>query len=255
MTPFEQDPQISKAETENKDQSREQPLEEPSEEDRSKRLLAAYVAKGREKLSAFLDDHGTSLPVLGVAMEQFTESVFSLPEGTACKKGCAHCCHLRVGVSIPEVLVIYSELSAQTTPEGFALLKERVLGVVAKGDTLDGTFWLSTRTPCPFLNLDTRECLIYTLRPFSCRAYHSTDLDACQKGYDLGRETMIPCFPLYRATTDMYSSIFTRVLAEKGFPSYQVGFVKALAILFQDKSASDQWLNHTEDVFKPAKLI
>jgi Fe-S-cluster containining protein len=226
------------------------------DEIRSKQLLAAYMTQGREKLSDFLDAHGTSLPVLGVAMEQFTESVFELPEGSACKQGCAHCCHLRVGVSIPEVLVIYGELSGQTTPEGFALLKERVLGVVAKGNTLDNAFWLTTQNPCPFLDVDTnRLCLIYSLRPFSCRAYHSTDLEACQKGFNLGRETMIPCFPLYRATTDMYSSIFTRVLAEKGFPSYQVGFVKALEILFNDKSASDEWLNNKQDVFKGAKLV
>ncbi len=222
---------------------------------RSKALLTAYMAQGREKLVEFLDAHGSSLPVLGVAMEQFAESVFALPEGTDCKQGCAHCCHLRVGVSIPEVLVIYSELSAQTTPEGFALLKERVLGVAAKGNTLDDAFWLTTRTPCPFLDIDNRSCLIYSLRPFSCRAYHSTDLDACRSGYDLGRETMIPCFPLYRATTDMYSSIFTRVLAQKGFPSYQVGFVKALGILFTDKTASSRWLDNKEDVFRSAKLV
>lgn len=223
---------------------------------RSKALLAAYMAKGREKLGVFLDAHGASLPVLGVAMEQFTQSVFALPEETACKQGCAHCCHLRVGASIPEVLVIYSELAAQTTQEGFALLKERVLRVAAKGDTLKDAFWHTTRSPCPFLDVDTnRLCLIYSLRPFSCRAYHSTDLDACQKGYDLGQETMIPCFPLYRATTDMYSSIFTLVLAEKGFPSYQVGFVKALDILFKDKSASGRWLDNKEDVFVSAKLV
>ena len=229
---------------------------QPQDETRAKQLLAAYMAQGREKLGDFLDAHGTSLPVLGVAMEQFTESVFDLPEGSACKQGCAHCCHLRVGVSIPEVLVIYSELSGQTTPEGFALLKERVLGVVAKGNTLDDTFWLTTQTPCPFLGVDTNNlCLIYDLRPFSCRAYHSTDLDACKTGFDQGRETMIPCFPLYRATTDMYSSIFTRVLGEKGFPSYQVGFVKALEILFKDETASDQWLNDKADVFQAAKLI
>jgi len=224
------------------------------DEARSKQLLAAYMTQGTEKLTEFLDAHGISLPVLGVAMEQFTQSVFDLPEGAACKEGCAHCCHLKVGVSIPEVLVIYNELAAQTTPEGFAYLKERVLGVAAKGNTLDEAFWLSTRTPCPFLDVDAnRLCMIYRLRPFSCRAYHSTDLGACQESFDRRCETLIPCFPLYRATTDMYASIFTKVLAEKGFFSFQVGFVKALEILFKNKTASDQWLNK-EDVFKAAKL-
>ena len=248
MTSPEQDPKAQKIETKNQGQS-----PGPGEA-RSKTLLAESMAQGREKLGAFLDAHGVSLPVLGVAMEQFTQSVFALPEGTACKQGCAYCCHLRVGASIPEVLVIYSELAAQATQEGFAILKERVL-MAAKGNVLEDAFWLTTRTSCPFLDIDTNQlCLIYSLRPFSCRAYHSTNVDACQKGYDLGCETMIPCFPLYRATTDMYSSIFTRVLAQKGFPSYQVGFVKALEILFKDHGASDRWLDQKEDVFRSAKL-
>jgi len=226
-----------------------------SEENRSRQLLAAYMIQGREKLTAFIDIHGISLSVMGVAMEQFTESVFALPEGTACKKGCAYCCHLKVGVSIPEVLVIYNELAAQTTKEGFELIKERVLGVGVKGNTLDDNFWFTTQTPCPFLDIDTDSlCLIYNLRPFSCRAYHSTDSGICRKGFEQGCETLIPCFPLYRVSTDMYASIFTRVLAEKGFFSYQVGFVKALEILFTNKSASDQWLKNKEDVFKAARL-
>ena len=225
-----------------------------SSEDRSKKLLSAYMAQGLDKLTAFLDGNGISLPVLGVAMEQFTKSVFDLLEGTSCKQGCAYCCHLKVGVSIPEVLVIYNELAAQTTPEGFEFLKKRVLEVAAKGNTLTEDFWLSTRTPCPFLDIDKNQlCMIYTLRPFSCRAYHSTEIAACQKGHEQGQETLIPCFPLYRATTDMYASIFTRVLAEKGFFSYQVGFVKAFEILLKNKNASDQWLNR-EDVFEAAKL-
>jgi Fe-S-cluster containining protein len=235
-----------------KQMEKQEPVNNP--EKRSKQLLAAHMTRGRERLIEFLDAHGISLPVLGVAMEQFTESVFDLPEDAACSQGCAYCCHLRVGVSIPEVLVIYNELAAQTTREGFKLLKERVLTTAALGNTLAEAFWLTSRTPCPFLDIDANSlCLIYSLRPFSCRAYHSTDLSSCQKGFEQDSVTLIPCFPLYRATTDMYSSIFTRVLAEKGFYSYQVGFVKALEILFKNNTASDQWLNR-EDVFKTAKL-
>jgi Fe-S-cluster containining protein len=255
MTQPEKSPPGKNTQEEKKKQFQGAAQEISPDETRSKQLLGAHMARGREMLIEFLDTHGISLPVLGVAMEQFSESVFDLPEGAACKEGCAYCCHLKVGVSIPEVLVIYNELAAQTTPEGFDFLKERVLSAASKGNTLEEAFWLKTRTPCPFLDVDTHSlCLIYRLRPFSCRAYHSTDLGACQKSFEEGRETLIPCFPLYRATTDMYAGIFTRVLAEKGFFSYQVGFVKALEILFKNKTASDQWLIHKEDVFKKAKL-
>lgn len=225
------------------------------DDNRSKQLLSAHMARGRERLTKFLDAHGISLPVLGVAMEQFTESVFDLPEGAVCKKGCTYCCHLKVGVSIPEVLVIYNELAGQTTPEGYEILKERVLAVATKGNILEEAFWLGSQTPCPFLDVDgSGLCLIYSLRPFSCRAYHSTNLVACEKSFEQKREALIPCFPLYRATTDMYASLFTRVLAEKGFFSYQVGFVKALELLFQNETISELWFTNKEDVFKTAKL-
>ncbi len=253
MTQEKKDPPTNNTQEEKRKQSASR--ETSQGDNRSQQLLAAYMTQGREKLIKFFDVQGISLPVLGVAMELFAESVLNLPGGTACKEGCAYCCHLRVGVSIPEVLVIYNQLAAQTTPEGFDLLKERVLGVAAGGNTLDGDFWLANQTPCPFLDIDAKRlCLIYKLRPFSCRAYHSTDLGACEQGFELRREIQIPCFPLYRATTDMYARLFTGVLAEKGFFSYQVGFVKALEILFKDGAASDQWLINREDVFKTAKL-
>ena len=221
-------------------------------EDRSRQLLAAHVKKARTLLGQFLDNHGVRLPVLGKAMEEFTSGVFELPEEAACKAGCAYCCHLRVGVSIPELLVIFYELRAQTTPEGLAYFRDRIAGTEAKGNTLTEAFWHTAQAPCPFLNRQGR-CLIYAIRPFSCRAYHSTDVAVCKQGYEEKCEVRVPCFPLYRATTDMYSSVFIKVLAEKGFPSYQVGFVKGLDLLFKDDSLSGRWLEK-KDVFGRAKL-
>jgi len=193
-----------------------------------------------------------SLPVLGKAMDEFSQTVFELPEDAVCKAGCAHCCHLRVGVSIPELLVIFYELQAQATPEGLDYFKDRIMETLARGNTLTERFWHESQTACPFLN-NEGHCLIYAVRPFSCRAYHSTDEAVCSQGYEEKREVQVPCFPLYRACTDMYSSVFIRVLADKGFASYQVGFVKGLALLFNDDRIPDQWLGKA-DVFSSAAL-
>ncbi|WDP90981.1 MAG: YkgJ family cysteine cluster protein [Desulfobacter sp.] len=219
---------------------------------RSRELLAAHMEKARSLLDDFLENHGVSLPVLGKAMEEFTHTVFDLPEETACQAGCAHCCHLRVGLSIPELLVIFYELQGQATPEGLVYFRSRIQEILSKGDTLTETFWHESRTPCPFLD-DRRRCLIYAIRPFSCRAYHSTDEAVCRQGFEQGREVRVPCFPLYRACTDMYSSVFIKVLADKGFPSFQVGLVKGLDILFSDDTAARRWLAK-EDVFSGAGL-
>jgi hypothetical protein len=83
MIPPEKDLPAQKRKPQNQGQSPDQG------ETRAKELLADYMAQGREKLGGFLDAHGISLPVLGVAMEQFTQSVFALPEGAACKQGCS----------------------------------------------------------------------------------------------------------------------------------------------------------------------
>ena len=226
--------------------------QDKSDDARSKALLAAHMEKARTLLDRFLDSHGVSLPVLGKAMAEFTETVFGLPDEAVCGPGCAFCCHLRVGVSIPELLVIFYELKAQSPDRDLAYFSARVKDILARGDTLAESFWLDTRTPCPFLG-DRGHCLIYPIRPFSCRAYHSTDLTVCRTGFDEGRVIQVPCFPLYRACTDMYSSVFIRVMADRGFPSYQVGLVRGLDILFSDETVSGRWLKK-EDVFAPARL-
>lgn len=221
-------------------------------EQRSRELLAAHMEKARALLDNFLETHGVSLGVLGKAMEDFTFTVFDMPGDAACREGCAHCCHLRVGLSIPELLVIFYELQGQTSAHGLSYFKTRIEDTLSLGDTLSETFWHTSRTPCPFLNEHGR-CLIYAIRPFSCRAYHSIDEAVCRQGLQERREVQVPCFPLYRATTDMYSTIFINVLADRGFASFQVGLVKGLDILFKDPSATQRWMNR-EDVFASAKL-
>ncbi len=219
---------------------------------RSEQLLASHMAIAKEKLVKFLDRHGVSVPVLGIAMKEFTNSVLDIPEGTACRAGCQYCCHLRVGVSIPEAIVIYSELLAQATPESLLAIRQRVLNIAGKDIHLDETFWLESKIPCPFLD-DKGRCLIYVLRPFSCRAYHSTDVKICKESFEKGIASLIPCFTLYRASTEMYSSVFIKVLGNKGFPSFQVGLIKALEILFTNDQAIESWLNK-KDAFCMAKI-
>lgn len=221
-------------------------------EDRSRELLAAHMEKTAGVLTDFLKARGVSIPVLGKAMESFSTQVVELPGEAACTPGCAWCCHLRVTVSIPELLVIFEELRAQTTPEGMTCFKQRVQAAVRAGNTLDDAFWYESRTPCPFLD-NKNGCLIYPIRPFSCRAHHSTDAAVCRQGYEERRQVMLPCFPLYRAGTDMYSAVFIRVMADLGFASSHLGFVKGLALLFEDPGLAEAWLNRA-DVFSGARI-
>ena len=225
-----------------------------SESDRAGVLLAGTRDTAMKHVSQLLDTRGIHIPVLASAMDRFIKSLVPLPRAAACKTGCAWCCRLRVGVSIPEALVIFHEIRSRATPEGLAFLKHRILTTSARGDTLDEAFWRSTRCPCPFLDVEgTYHCLIYGLRPFSCRAFHSLDEALCRKGYGQGMEIQVPCFPLYRASVDLYSSVMIQVAAQKGLASFQVGFIRALEILFTDDTAPERWLQG-ENVFFSAKL-
>ncbi len=222
--------------------------------DRARALLAGIRDTAMQDLSDCLDTRGLYVPVLASAMERFAASLVPLPREAACKNGCAWCCRLRVGVSIPEALVIFHEIRSRATPEGLGFLKHRILTTSVQGDTLDEAFWRSTRCPCPFLDMEgTYHCLIYKIRPFSCRAFHSLDEAVCRKGYDQGMEIQVPCFPLYRASVDLYSSVLIQVSAQKGLASFQVGFIRALEILFTDDTAPERWLQG-ENVFLSAKL-
>ena len=221
--------------------------------DRGQELFAIHVKNAHRSLSDFLDQYGTGLEVLGKAMGSFINAVYDLPESAACGPGCAWCCHLRVETSIPELLVIYRELLAGSTTQGIDSLKKWTREAAGLGDLLDENTWYRHKIPCPFLD-NNKACLIYPIRPFACRAHHSMDAELCQKGYEEGRRLMIPSFPLYRASTDIYSTIFIKVMAERGFASFPVGFVKGLAMLLEEPTLAEAWLDG-EDVFPSARIM
>jgi Fe-S-cluster containining protein len=98
----------------------------------------------------------------------------------ACKAGCSHCCHVKVGVHPIEAFLI-------------AFYIERVLPFSAKYrflealDTFEGNFDLDeeawrNKITCPFLIDQT--CGIYPVRPFNCAAYNSTNVQECIASFE-----------------------------------------------------------------------
>ncbi|MGQ0729163.1 YkgJ family cysteine cluster protein [Acidovorax sp.] len=88
----------------------------------------------------------------------------------ACQAGCAHCCHLRVEATDPEVLHIAQHL--QTLPsadQATTLLRLQQHVAAASAGT--------TRQPCSFLVND--RCAIYSVRPAACRKAHSLSAAHC----------------------------------------------------------------------------
>ncbi len=98
----------------------------------------------------------------------------------ACRKGCAHCCHISVTISAVEAAVIGRHAGVKPAqPDSSVHLQtlqdmQQALSEVQK---------ISARTeplPCPFLVNDA--CSIYEARPMACRLLLNLDDDAllCQ---------------------------------------------------------------------------
>lgn len=117
------------------------------------------------------------------AMEATSTLVASLlgraPEGAlACRQGCSHCCHQRVGVTVPEALAIFATL-VETRPRAeLRELQERVERAYLSTRGLSRDERNSPAHACPLLENDL--CSIYEVRPLSCRGVHSLDEQACK---------------------------------------------------------------------------
>ena len=93
---------------------------------------------------------------------------------TMCRAGCYYCCHQRVSCTIPEVLAIASHIRETYTAKQMEDLMERLDSYQAGLASEDE----ESRTACPML-VDGL-CSIHPIRPFVCRGFNSTDVDACR---------------------------------------------------------------------------
>ena len=104
------------------------------------------------------------------ALDTVTEQARANRPQPACQAGCAHCCHLRVEATDPEVLHIAQHLRTLPGADQAATLLRLQQHVAAANA---GT----TRQPSSFLVHD--RCTIYSVRPVACRKAHSLSAAHC----------------------------------------------------------------------------
>jgi hypothetical protein len=92
----------------------------------------------------------------------------------ACRPGCDHCCRHPVGVTFAEAVDLRQAVAALPPDR-----RRRLADAVALAATATATVaWRDlSRLPCPLL--DGGLCAVHAQRPLPCRAWASTDRQAC----------------------------------------------------------------------------
>ncbi len=123
------------------------------------------------------------LPELGKIYKAFEENSQELKKGQACNKGCSFCCKEAGSIDI-------------TTLEGLQIQAAMKIMPRARQKTLTKAFRqeikkreAGTNVPCPFL-MKNNACMIYEVRPFSCRRIYSAHVCTQENPPAVNRQVM-----------------------------------------------------------------
>ncbi|MCP4262616.1 MAG: hypothetical protein GY774_34700 [Planctomycetes bacterium] len=101
---------------------------------------------------------------------------------TDCRAGCDFCCNLRVDVRPHEIFLIIENITNNFSVSEKGAVINTLKNHKSKLSKMTFNNHISSNVPCPLL--DKGKCLVYTVRPFSCRAYHSLDVSSCRHSFE-----------------------------------------------------------------------
>ncbi len=165
----------------------------------------------------------------------------------ACKKGCAHCCSIRVTTTPPEALAIAAHL--RSLDGGAGGLSDKFRAYEAKSE-LSADERLYQVLECPFLSRDL--CTIYAHRPKACRSYHSYDVLRCIADKRDPRALVgVPQDPMRHELGSTVFDAMGEACQALGLEFYSLELVPAVRIALEEPDAASRWLAR-EKVFASA---
>lgn len=209
-----------------------------------------YVTRQAQKV---LEDRGHTIDSIGTMLKSSWEALksYAFPD-SACKQGCAYCCHIKVECSIPEVVGIFYNMKMSTTPD----MLENIAGDVrefVKNPVQDPAWWRKEQAACMFLHPESKSCCIYEFRPLRCRGWNSADVSTCRHGYECQTlNSQSPVGEMQFKVADIMATGIAEGCRRHGLESFPVELFSALNVLLSDSTAMDRWLSG-EDVFKSAQ--
>jgi Fe-S-cluster containining protein len=186
----------------------------------------------RVRYAAALRSGSPQSKVLDEAHQEADERaarVFAHAGSPACRPGCSYCCKLFVSVRAPEARRLAAALRALPA----AKLDEVRSRLAANADRVKGSTSESyPRVACALLSVDGR-CVAYEARPFSCRDYHSFDVEACRK-VDVGEAAGVPSHREASVVHGEVSMAWLESLAAANADTGSYELQQALHILLED---------------------
>lgn len=167
----------------------------------------------------------------------------SLPAGTACQKGCSHCCSLPVVTSLPEVLLTKRYAETYFDERERRALEIKMAAASAEYSAAKPAQARQLRVTCPFLVKGA--CSVYDVRPLACRGWHSFDVSACIAVANGDHDPMIPQHAPYQMAFVSTSRALHEGLMARG-ASGPVHLVVGLSSVWGEhlQHGIRTWLNH-----------
>lgn len=170
-----------------------------------------------------------------------------------CGEACAWCCHQPMQVSALSAISVAAFLLEQERAEVTLPILENYVATLAPYAN-DRVRLKECFTPCPFLDQE-KKCSVYEARPVLCRAFHSTDVKACQAVVEEKRANRdVPMFANYFGFLGMRLSGARKALKDLGLDERPVVLATAVKMLLEDfDGMMEQWVEG-EAVFEEAAI-
>jgi hypothetical protein len=168
-----------------------------------------------------------------------------------CCEGCTACCHLHVVATPVEVLATAEYIIDQMRPAQVAEVLQRIELHIELTEGMDAIARRSVRPVCPLL--ESGRCMVYSVRPISCRGWNSLDRSVCDA--DLANPSANVSAPVNLRQYVLAGRVAESLSAAShslGLEARPLDFVRGLRIALNDlQTAVEGWRTGT-DVFAAA---
>ncbi len=211
-------------------------------------LIAAGVAqtlaaacRSQSDAAAVLEAVQGALLLMDNLLRRF-EMASPLPRAIACRPGCGFCCYNQVELTPPEIMVIGHFIGTRFSHPQRQWLAANVKFRWSRQAGLSKVQLAARRRehPCPLLVED--RCMVYPVRPLTCRAMHAVDEQTCRTSLETGE--LIP--DQYYQEPHNLALAISRGLrtgaAQAGLQADTLGLVASLGEFFLREDTLARWL-------------